>query len=94
MVIMKALIAFVIMAAVILTLIEINERRKAKDSSGKTALLQEEGSNSEGQKAKDESPDTENAASEEAACDDPEDEDCSACELVAVCEKKDKGESK
>lgn len=92
MVIMKALITFVIMAAVILTLIEINERRKAKDSSGKTAALEDE--RPLRSKKKEESPDTENAASEEAACDDTEDEDCSACELIAVCEKKDKGESK
>lgn len=31
---MKALIAFIVMAAVILTLIEINERRKAKKNRG------------------------------------------------------------
>ena len=31
---MKALIAFIVMAAVILTLIEINERRKAKKAKG------------------------------------------------------------
>ena len=54
---MKALIAFIVMAVVILTLIEINERIKAKKPK-------------------------ENCPQEKAGS-----EDCSACELMSVCEK-------
>ena len=69
---MKALIAFVIMAVVVLTLIEVNERIKAK-----------RGGNGEGKTAEGESP------KPEEPCDTQTDgEDCSACELTAVCEKK------
>jgi ribosomal protein L12E/L44/L45/RPP1/RPP2 len=82
---MKALIAFAVMALVILTLIEINERIKAKRGTTSPAPPAKAGEGQDKEK---------HAASEEAACDDPEDEDCSACELIAVCEKKDKGESK
>lgn len=61
---MKALIAFIVMAVLILTLIEINERVKAKKAK-------------EGLGAK------ENCPPEKAGS-----EDCSACELMSVCEKK------
>ena len=57
---MKALIAFIVMAVVILTLIEINERIKAKKPK-------------------------ENCPQEKAGS-----EDCSACELMSVCEKQEK----
>ena len=57
---MKALIAFIVMAVVILTLIEINERIKAKKPK-------------------------ENCPQEKASS-----EDCSACELMSVCEKQEK----
>ena len=61
---MKALIAFIVMAVLILTLIEINERVKAKKAK-------------EGFEAK------ENCPPEKAGS-----QDCSACELMSVCEKK------
>ena len=57
---MKALIAFIVMAVIILTLIEINERIKAKRPK-------------------------ENCPQEKAGS-----EDCSACELMSVCEKQEK----
>ena len=57
---MKALIAFIVMAVVILTLIEINERIKAKRPK-------------------------ESCPQEKAGS-----EDCSACELMSVCEKQEK----
>ena len=61
---MKALIAFIVMAVVILTLIEINERIKAKKPK-------------------------ENCPQEKAGS-----EDCSACELMSVCEKSSGSTSK
>lgn len=56
---LKALIAFIVMAVVVLTLIEINERVKAKKTP------------------KDEDCQKETDGG-----------DCSACELLSVCEKK------
>ena len=56
---MKALIAFIVMAVVVLTLIEINERVKVKKTP------------------KDEDCQKETDGG-----------DCSACELLSVCEKK------
>ena len=58
---MKALIAFIVMAVVVLTLIEINERVKAK----KTPKNED--------------------------CETKTDGDCSACELISVCDKKAEG---
>ena len=60
---MWALIAFIALGVVVATLIEINERIKAK-------------------KKKD------NCAQENAG-----NEDCSACELLSVCEKEGKSET-
>ncbi len=57
---MKALLAFIVMALVIVVLIEINERIKAK-------------------RPKDECPPNK-----------PEQDDCSACALMDVCEKEQK----
>ena len=91
---MKALIAFVIMTVLILTLIEINERRKKASLPPTSQQSGESLIHTPSPAEKEENKDTENAASEEAACDDPEDEDCSACELITVCEKKDKAASK
>ena len=91
---MKALIAFVIMTVLILTLIEINERRKKASLPPTPQQSGESLIHTPSPVEKEENMDTENAASEEAACNDPEDEDCSACELIAVCEKKDNGASK
>ena len=56
---MKALIAFIVMAVVILALIEINERIKAK--KGREEDCQKEN---------------------------PEQDDCSGCGLLEVCDKK------
>ena len=55
---MEALIAFIVLGVIVATLIEVNERRKAK--KGK-----------------------ENCPPEKAGS-----EDCSACELLSVCEKQ------
>ena len=62
---MKALIAFIGMAVLIVTLIEINERIKARKSKD------------ESQKLKDD------CQKEQAGT-----ENCSGCELMEVCEKK------
>lgn len=67
---MKALIGFIILGLVVLTLTEINERIKAKRGESKV----------ESQKTKE-------------ACETHTDgEDCSACELLSVCEKEKKKE--
>lgn len=55
---MKALIAFIVMAVVILALIEINERIKAKRPK------------------------------KDCPQNNPEQEDCSGCGLLEVCDKK------
>lgn len=66
---MKALIAFIVMAVLILTLTEINERVKAKRNPTSPAPLK----------------------GEEGECETQTDgEDCSACELISVCEKDKK----
>ena len=72
---MKALIAFIVMAVLVLTLIEVNERIKAKRNKphpgpplkgGRRDSLDEEcGKDTDG-------------------------EDCSGCELMDVCEKEEK----
>lgn len=67
---MKALIAFIIMAGLIVTLIEINERIKAKrarntDKSGYRNP-------------------------EDCQKENPEQEDCSGCGLIDVCEREEK----
>ena len=64
---MKALIAFIGMALVIIVLIEINERVKAKKAKGER-LEAKEGCEKKN----------------------PEQEDCSGCGLVDVCEKEEK----
>lgn len=61
---MKALFAFIVMAVVILALIEINERIKAK-------------------RPKKDCPQNK-----------PEQEDCSGCGLLEVCDKSDKKPAK
>ena len=63
---MKALFAFIGMAVVILALIEVNERRKAKKKR-----------------------DTDIQVSREPE-DCKENEDCSGCGLIEVCEKEKK----
>ena len=66
---MEALIAFIIMGVVVLTLIEVNERIKAKKQPPTSTPSPEE--------------------KEKEPCDTKTDrEDCSACELIDVCEKK------
>ena len=62
---MWALIAFILLGVVVATLIEVNERIKAR-------------------KTRDES----REASEDCKKEQPSNEDCSACELMSVCEKK------
>lgn len=67
---MKALIAFIILAVVVLTLTEVNERIKAKkNNSQPNQTLKEE-------------------AEKDEDCETKTDGDCSACELISVCEKK------
>ena len=61
---MKALIAFAVMAVLVLTLIEINERIKAKRKPQDPKTPQNED------------------------CEKNTDGDCSACELISVCDKK------
>ena len=65
---MWALIAFIALGVVVATLIEINERIKAK-------------------KSKVESQELKDCKQEQ-----PSNEDCSACELLSVCEKKSTAE--
>ena len=67
---MKALIAFIGMALVIIVLIEINERIKAKRARNteKSGYRNPEGCQKEN----------------------PEQEDCSGCGLIDVCEKEEK----
>ena len=67
---MKALIAFIGMALVIIVLIEINERIKAKKKPTSDSSL----------KGREEYCQKENS----------EQEDCSGCGLVDVCEKEEK----
>lgn len=55
---MEALIAFIVLGVIVATLIEVNERRKAKKGN-------------------------ENCPPQKAGS-----EDCSACELLSVCEKQ------
>ena len=62
---MWALIAFIALGIVVATLIEINERIKAKKSKA------------ESRKSKADCPQEK-----------PSDKDCSACDLLSVCEKK------
>ena len=69
---MGALIAFIVLGILVATLIEINERMKAKKSRD------------ESREARDES----REASEECKKEQPSNEDCSGCGLVDVCEKK------
>ena len=68
---MKALIAFAVMAVVVLTLIEINERVKSRKS--KAESLDEM---------------TKEPETKDEDCEKNTDGDCSACELLSVCEKK------
>lgn len=67
---MKALIAFIGMALVIIVLIEINERVKAKKKPTSDSSIK--GREGDCQK------------------ENPEQEDCSGCGLVDVCEKEEK----
>ncbi len=73
---MKALIAFIIMAVLVLTLIEVNERIKARKAS---------------QEPQAPSVPLKGDVKEEVQNDDCEKntdgEDCSACELLSVCDK-------
>lgn len=71
---MKALIGFIILGLVVLTLTEINERIKAKRGE-----------------SKDESQKTAAEPLKDEDCEKNTDgEDCSACELLSVCEKEKK----
>ena len=72
---MKALIAFVVMAVVVLTLIEVNERIKSRKS--KVESLDEVTKGSE--------------TKDQDHCETKTDGDCSACELISVCDKKAEG---
>ena len=65
---MKALIAFIGMAVVILVLIEINERIKAKRKPTSDSSLK--------------------GREEDCQKENPEQEDCSGCGLLEVCDKK------
>ncbi len=64
---MKALIAFIGMALVIIVLIEINERIKAKKAKGERL-----------------------EAKEDCQKENSEQEDCSGCGLINVCDKEEK----
>ena len=65
---MKALIAFIGMALVIIVLIEINERVKAKRAQNTLGYRNPEDCQKEN----------------------PEQEDCSGCGLIDVCEREEK----
>ena len=67
---MKALIAFIGMALVIIVLIEINERIKAKRARNTDK--------------------SESLNPEDCQKENPEQEDCSGCGLIDVCEREEK----